>query len=415
MSDTYTWPQRCPDLVQDVSLKRARIDNEDGTSTIRTTSSSSTDVTAITQALGNQADTISQPSVIGLLKNLVANSGGSGGETSSYPVFKSELYQIVKSYQPNTTVLLSSLLPSGASVPEWTKYIIFFPFTNRTQGEKIFLNGPIIVNKTIEAPLCINVKNKTIDTDQYKIVSTDYFFLYVLQDNKPAIQYINSVISTITYPLSSSTSSNITTSCITSTSPAVIPFQIIFLDKDPLEITGGGGGSGEAISTYNLTINNVSATNITAPLSTPPSTDDQTLTTVSYLKDLLNSMNLQRRQVLVTGQITYFNVGTTYNLESTFNITIPSWANRLRMGVQISTYGTTQGYTEFGLVSGTYTYTALNNETNNYFIVNFSYNSSNKSITVNKIMRLNDSDDSYGPSTNVLGVISISAYGKAIF
>lgn len=36
MSDTYTWPQRCPDLVQDVSLKRARIDNEDNTSSIRT-------------------------------------------------------------------------------------------------------------------------------------------------------------------------------------------------------------------------------------------------------------------------------------------------------------------------------------------------------------------------------------------
>lgn len=85
------------------------------------------------------------------------------------------------------------------------------------------------------------------------------------------------------------------------------------------------------------------------------------------------------------------------------------------MGVQISTYGTTQGYTEFGLVSGTYTYTALNNETNNYFIVNFSYNNSNKSITVNKIMRLNDSDDSYGPSTNVLGVISITAYGNFFF
>lgn len=37
MSDTYTWPQRCPDLVQDVSLKRARIDNENNTSVIRTT------------------------------------------------------------------------------------------------------------------------------------------------------------------------------------------------------------------------------------------------------------------------------------------------------------------------------------------------------------------------------------------
>ena len=37
MSDTYTWPQKCPDLVQDVSLKRARIDDENNTSAIRTT------------------------------------------------------------------------------------------------------------------------------------------------------------------------------------------------------------------------------------------------------------------------------------------------------------------------------------------------------------------------------------------
>lgn len=33
----YTWPQKCPDLVQDVSLKRARIDDENNTSAIRTT------------------------------------------------------------------------------------------------------------------------------------------------------------------------------------------------------------------------------------------------------------------------------------------------------------------------------------------------------------------------------------------
>ncbi len=33
----YTWPQKCPDLVQDVSLKRARVDDENNTSAIRTT------------------------------------------------------------------------------------------------------------------------------------------------------------------------------------------------------------------------------------------------------------------------------------------------------------------------------------------------------------------------------------------
>ena len=72
MSDTYTWPQRCPDLVQDVSLKRARIDGENNTSTIRvsgTFSESTTDITPITEALGATTDTSNDPTLIGLTKS----------------------------------------------------------------------------------------------------------------------------------------------------------------------------------------------------------------------------------------------------------------------------------------------------------------------------------------------------------
>lgn len=412
MSDTYTWPQRCPDLVQDVSLKRARIDNEDGTSTIRTTSSSSTDVTAITQALGNQADTISQPSVIGLLKNLVANSGGGGGGGSvTLTVPRIQIYdplynntwgtiQQIYFYDNNTQVY---------DFPEWADYIGFYSMQSGNLGVCKLKNNAS--NKII----ILEINDFAYPADPGAGTSLQLYKEYIKIE-------LQEITTTPWAPLSMTfngwkedwTSGTPTVYQYSNRDySSVIPFVFSLSSFDIAG--GGGGGSGEAISTYNLTINNVSATNITAPLSTPPSTDDQTLTTVSYLKDLLNSMHLQRRQGLVTGQITYFNVGTTYNLETTFNITIPSWANKLRMGVQISTYGTTQGYTEFGLVSGTYTYTALNNETNNYFIVNFSYNSSNKSITVNKIMRLNDSDDSYGPSTNTLGVISITAYGNAIF
>lgn len=163
--------------------------------------------------------------------------------------------------------------------------------------------------------------------------------------------------------------------------------------------------------------NDSTAVNAITPYADPnnPTTEDQTLMTVSYFKNLLNSMNLQRRQVLVTGQITYFEKGTAYNLESTFNITIPSWANRLRMGVQVSALGATQGYVEFGLVSGNYTYTALNTGTNNFLVIAFSYNSTNKSITVTETMILKTADGSFKPSVNTLGVISITAYGKAIF
>ena len=279
MSDTYTWPQKCPDLVQDVSLKRARIDNEDGTSTIRTTSSSSTDVTAITQALGNQADTISQPSVIGLLKNLVANSGGGGGgETSSYPVFKSELYRVTKPYQSNTTVLLSSLLPSGATVPEWTKYIVFFPLNSSIYGASK-VNGPFMVAKETPSPLIFNQTYTTTDNNVCSVRSEDLYFSYLLQDNtNPAIRFDQKITSYFSYPISD-TAANVEGRCASTTSQVVVPLGIIFLDIDPLEITGGGG-SGEAISTYSLTINGILAEAIDTPINTPPSTTDKTLATL---------------------------------------------------------------------------------------------------------------------------------------
>ena len=68
MSDTYTWPQRCPDFVQDVSLKRARIDNENNTSTIRTTGGDA--AALLTQVIGNPDDASTENTVIGLLKRI---------------------------------------------------------------------------------------------------------------------------------------------------------------------------------------------------------------------------------------------------------------------------------------------------------------------------------------------------------
>lgn len=174
------------------------------------------------------------------------------------------------------------------------------------------------------------------------------------------------------------------------------------------------------VALSNYTTVNQAHVNAIDPPADPDAitTNEQTLATLGSLdafKALLNSMHLQRREVLVTGQITYFTKGTAYNLETTFDITIPSWANRLRMGVQISALGSTQGYVEFGLASGNYTYTALNTGTNNFFVIAFSYDSTTKSITVTQTMILKTSDGSFSPSANDLGVISITAYGTAIF
>ena len=60
-----------PKLVEDVSLKRARVDSVDGTSAIIVqgvdTPVTPTDLTPITNALGTRTDTTSDNSIIGLL------------------------------------------------------------------------------------------------------------------------------------------------------------------------------------------------------------------------------------------------------------------------------------------------------------------------------------------------------------
>jgi len=174
----------------------------------------------------------------------------------------------------------------------------------------------------------------------------------------------------------------------------------------------------EQIALSNYTTSNKAYVNAIDPPQDPsnPTTNEQTLATlgtIQALKDAINNAHLQRRQVLLTGQITYLDTGTAYNLESTFNITIPSWANRLRLGCQFGSYGETQGYAEFGLVAGKYTYTALNGSSNSFFAANFSF--SNKVLTVDKCMRLQDSDDTWDPTTTKFAIISITAYGNFSF
>ena len=58
-----------PKLVEDVSLKRARIDNdENDTSTIRTTGGDA--AALLTQVIGNPDDPSTENTVIGLLKRI---------------------------------------------------------------------------------------------------------------------------------------------------------------------------------------------------------------------------------------------------------------------------------------------------------------------------------------------------------
>ena len=105
---------------------------------------------------------------------------------------------------------------------------------------------------------------------------------------------------------------------------------VIFFDPDPLEISGGGGGGGgEAISTYSFTLNNVTVTDITAPTETPPSSDDQTLVTVSYRRNL----PVQLSNDLVNNQSTTLAKEASINLETGFSISLPEWTELIKLGI----------------------------------------------------------------------------------
>lgn len=73
MSDFVGWPQKIPELTQDVSLKRARVDISRDSSAIRVSGTVVPgDITPIATALGTVEDTTSDNTVIGLLKQEVA-------------------------------------------------------------------------------------------------------------------------------------------------------------------------------------------------------------------------------------------------------------------------------------------------------------------------------------------------------
>lgn len=71
MSDNYTWPRKCPDLTQDVSLKRARLDvSTDQSAILVSDINGAVDLTPVTDTLGDPTDTSSDDTVVGLLKRI---------------------------------------------------------------------------------------------------------------------------------------------------------------------------------------------------------------------------------------------------------------------------------------------------------------------------------------------------------
>lgn len=117
--------------------------------------------------------------------------------------------------------------------------------------------------------------------------------------------------------------------------------------------------------------------------------------------------------MLLTGQLTQLTTGTAYNIESTFNITIPSWANRLRIGYQIYTDGSTQNFIEFGTPGGTFSTFSITNGNGTLYGVNLTY--TDKTLTINRVMSMAASDNDWSTDRNTFGLISITVYGTFSF
>lgn len=330
--NVFTASNTLPKYVVEETLKRAR--TEDGTAVRVAISSAATDLAPITSALGTQQDPAETPTVIGLLKNLIANGGGGGGgggESTTLQVPRIQVYDQLSlgGDDPGWGGLQITFTLNNEAItsfPDWADYIGFYSMQNGYLGVcKLKDNGS---NKTI----ILEVKAQAMPSDPMQGMN--------LQLNKDYVKIeLDEVIGTPTVPLAI-TFTGWNEDWATGSDPSVtyydsnyyadfIPFVFSLSSFDVSGGGGGGGGSGEAISTYSLTLNNVTVTDITAPTEDPPSSDDQTLVTVSYRRGL----PVKLCDDLVNNQSTTVAKEASVNLETDFSITLPEWTELIKLGI----------------------------------------------------------------------------------
>lgn len=316
-----------PELVEDVSLKRARVETSDGGSAIRVTSTAA-DLAPITDALGTQQDPATTPTVIGLLKNLIASGGGGGGGSADYPLFKMQWNSINwRSSGSSETKDLATLLSNQEqTIPDWTKYIVFIEKDGNYKDQcaifpYITESGEVTFTFTsVDSPSSgsLYVYTYTLGWTNYEDAELTHNQISLTPGHLD-MYAVNSDTSVLELTRTATEPENRQTKT----------YYVLFFDTDPVSISGGGGGGGEAISTYSLTLNNTTVTNITAPTEDPPSSDDQTLVTVSYRRGLPAKLCND----LVNNQSTTVVKEGSVNLESGFSITLPEWTELITMGI----------------------------------------------------------------------------------
>lgn len=337
--NVFTGSNTLPKYVVEETLKRAR--TEDGTAIRVTSTSTSTDLAPITSALGTQQDPAETPTVIGLLKNLIANSGsgggggGGGGESTTLTVPRIQVYDPLSiggyTYQWQSPVQVTFTLDNESitSFPDWADYIGFYSMQNGYLGVcKLKDNGS---NKII----ILEIRAQATPSDPMQGMN--------LQLNKDYVKIeLDEVIDTPTVPLTITftgwnedwASSSPQVSYYSSYNYAdLIPFVFSLSSFD---ISGGGGGggggSGEAITTYSLTINNTTVNNIAAPTDpSDPTSDEQTLATLGSLHNL----GIMRQEQHYFTTMPDLATGGTRNITNDLGLTVPDWANEIILHIKI--------------------------------------------------------------------------------
>ena len=183
-----------PRLVLDETLKRARVETSEGVA-VRVTSAAA-DLTPITDALGTQQDPAETPTVIGLLKNLIANGGGGGvggGASTALQVPRIQIYDQLSlgGYDPGWGYLQITFTLNNEAItsfPDWADYIGFYSMQNGYLGVcKLKDNGS---NKII----VLEVNARAMPSDPMQGMN--------LQLNKDYVKIeLDEVIGTPTVPL----------------------------------------------------------------------------------------------------------------------------------------------------------------------------------------------------------------------
>ena len=259
--ETYTYPQRVTESTNDVNLKRARVVDNNGKSYIRVTGTvTSDDLDPIKEALGDPTDTSSENTVIGLLKKIdvkqfgvgQAYEGSTGGEIFNY-------------YGTDSNKNVAS-----------GNYSTAIGYNNEANGNYGFVGG----SNNYIAPgnsNCVALGNNNSCVTSNAIALGDH--LTSTNSNQTVVGRYNKVSTSLSSPR--------------------FVVGVGTSNTDPVNAIECNKATTKIGNNLRLATNSYEVNDITAPLSSPASAEDKTLTTEAWVRD--------RTRVENTGLTLYAN------------------------------------------------------------------------------------------------------------